>query len=81
MDLALNNLQRLICRKTQTTNQHLMIYISSTIIYKGHLKNTVNFASRVGNRKYYLQLQLFCNIIESDGSLHISEHSQHDFLY
>ena len=29
MDLALNNLQRLICHKTQTTNQHYLDSISS----------------------------------------------------
>ena len=42
MDLALNNLQRLICHKTQTTNQQIYFYIKYTVVL--HNRQAINLS-------------------------------------
>ena len=55
MDLALNNLQRLICHKPQTTNQSIPISTESNIIiHIGKLSISILINHKSTIRKYCL---------------------------
>ena len=61
MDLALNNLQRLICHKTQTSNQQ-QIYISTLLLLLGEWFSLSTFEQIYLNQGIWI-LNCFLNIL------------------
>ena len=55
MDLALNNLQRLICHKTQTTNQPMHKWDIMTCSLLDFLKANLHFPNCAGSGRVYCE--------------------------
>ena len=68
IDLALNNLQRLICHKTQTTNQLLIPHkVNNKCFF--YLLTDLHISASAG---FYFKLKDHSNFLRNNGLFHIS---------